>query len=173
MGNIKLLKCGNGPRAYPSAASPRACGPTPLLGREWWTAGYGVATAPLDERCEALYGDIKRAYGRVRVFSDPKGTPFAEIEPEGRLPVALLQGILRVPDEFAQARIVLRKVRDQGTHRILVCDSGGQTVGLVEPCELLDLDYWLEWCAHWLLASCGISPRAVADTLEQRLPQTP
>jgi len=171
MSHIKLLRNGNGVRGYTSGALPSPpTPPIPVLGPEWWTAGWEESTTPLDERCEELVKQIKRSWNRVRDFSDPLGTVFAELDLGQQLPFALWQGILRIPDEFARGVIVLRKVSSGGAYLLRVCDPHGETVGMVEPTELLDLDWWLERSAHWLFACHRVSPEMIRATLERYLP---
>jgi len=172
MNHIKLLRNGasargHNPGALPSPHTP----PIPVLAPEWWTAGWEQSTTPLDERCEELLRQIKRSWSRVRDFSDPLGTVFAELDLGQQLPVALWQAVLRIPDEFAHGVIVLRKVKSGDAFLLRVCDTHGETVGMVEPAtELLDLDWWLERSAHWLFACHRVSPEMIAATLERYLP---
>ena len=172
MNNIKLLRHGTSTRAYnPGAPLSPPPAPVPPLGPEWFTQGWAESTAPLDERCEELLRQIKRSWSRVRDFSDPLGTVFMELDLGQRLPVALWQAVLRIPDEFAHGRIVLRKVKSGDAFLLRVCDTHGETVGMVEPAtELLDLDWWLERCAHWLFACHRVSPEMIRATLERHLP---
>jgi len=172
MNAIKLLRNAASARAHNPGASlpPAPRPPQPGLEPEWWTAGWSDATAPLDERCEQIFGDLKLAYERVRDYSDPLGTPFFEFDLGELLPTALWQGILRIPDEFAHGVIVLRKVKAGDAYSIRVCDPQGGIVGMVEPCELLNLDHWLETCAHWLLASNRVNAEMIRATLKKHLP---
>ena len=171
MNHIKLLRNGAGVRGHTSGAllSPPTP-PIPVLGPEWWTAGWAESTTPLDERCEKLLRQIKRSWSRVRDYSDPLGTVFAELNLAERLPVTLWQAVLRIPDEFAHGVIVLRKVRSGDAFLLRVCDPDGETVGMAEPTELLDLDWWLERSAHWLFACHRVSPEMIRATLERYLP---
>ena len=172
MNHIRLLRNGVSARGHTSGALPIPR-PVPALGPEWWTTGWREATEPLDERCEQIFGEIRRAWGRVRDFSDPLGTAFYTIRPGKRLPVELVAGILRIPDEFVHGDVVLRKVKADDGHRVRVCDPDGGVIGIVEPGELLDLDRWLTWSAHWLLAHFRATPERITELLERELNDQP
>ena len=77
MNAIKLLRNTASARTHNPGAplSPAHRPPQSGLEPEWWTAGWSDATAPLDERCEQIFGDLKPAYDRVGDCSDPLGTP--------------------------------------------------------------------------------------------------
>jgi hypothetical protein len=167
--NIKLLRNGASAQVHNPGASP-VPRLVPQLGPEWWTTGWREATEPLDDRCEQVLGEIRRAWGRVRDFSDPLGTAFYTISPGERLPVELLAGILRISDEFSRTEVVLRKVKSCDSYEVHVCDSHGETIGILEPSELLDLDHWLTWCAHWILAHLRATPESITLLLGRELP---
>jgi len=169
MSNIRLLRHGASTRVHGPGASPTPA-PIPRLGREWWTSGWQQATEPLDDRCEQLHGEIRRAWGRVRDFSNPLGTVFYGLTLGERLPAPLVQGILGIPDLFAQGEIVLRKVKDGESYFVRVCDPAGETVGMVEVEDLLRLDHYLEQAAHWLLAHFKATPERITELLERELP---
>lgn len=171
MSHIKLLRRGG--RGHSSVAplcpAPR---PQPELGSEWWTRPWSETTKPLDDRCEEVLSGISRSFARVKDSDDPLGTPFFDLTLGERLPVALLQAVLRIPDEFAVdgARIVLRRPPDGSGSTIRVCDPAGRPVGMADESVLLNLDWWLERAAHWLFASNRVSPEMIREMLEQHLP---
>jgi hypothetical protein len=144
---------------------------TPPLGSEWWTRGWAQSTSAIDRRCEQLATDLVNAYERVG-SADTDALPFYRTRFGEGLPTELQQGILGVPDEFAQEGdlIVLKRFDDGGVARILVCGADDQVIGQVEPAQLFSVEYWLEWSAYWLFACLGASPEQLTRTLAARLP---
>lgn len=170
MNGIRLIRKSTGGWGHAPGASASPVAPTSPLGPEWFAAGWGESTEPLDERCAALVKHLKGDWSRAKDYSDPLGTVFAELDVGQQLPTALWQAVLRIPDEFAHGVIVLRKVRSGDAFLLRVCDPDGETVGMAEPTELLDLDWWLERSAHWLFACHRVSPEMIRATLERYLP---
>jgi len=173
MGNIRLIRklSSAQPTGLGAAGRPASTRRTPPLGSEWWTRGWAQSTSEIDRRCEQLVADLNNAYESAD-SAEVDAVPFYRMRFGEGLPAELQQGILGVPDEFAQEGdlIVLKRFGDGGVARILVCGADDQVIGQVEPAQLFSVEYWLEWSAYWLFACLGASPERLTRTLAARLP---